>query len=228
LVRARCAEDLLKAAIQRGTRQYVLVGAGMDTFVFRRPDLSKELMVFEIDHAESQAQKRQRLERAGLESPANVHFISADLERESVDQMLAGTSYSRDTPAFFAWLGVTPYLTRDANLRTLRSISGCAGEGSELVFDYVEQASLSAEQSSDDTGRFLAERQSSDEPFLSGFDPAQIGRDLAGTGFDLVDDLAPADAKARYCEGRADGLQLVAPGHIVHARVAPLPEAQAP
>ena len=113
LARARYTEDRLAAAVERGVDQYVLVGAGLDTFALRRSDLHG-IRVFELDHPESQAAKRERLAAAGLAEPSNLHFGPVNFERESVADALARLPFRPDRPAVFAWLGVTMYLTRTA------------------------------------------------------------------------------------------------------------------
>ena len=100
----------------------------MDTFPFRRPDLARELEIFEIDYPATQALKRERFANAGLEPPPNLHFLAADLESELLSEVLSRSSYQIGRPAFFAWLGVTPYLMRECNLDTLRAIPRCAAK----------------------------------------------------------------------------------------------------
>ena len=220
VVRVCYTEDHLSAAIERGVGQYVLVGAGMDTFAFRRPDLERKLQIFELDHAATQGLKRQRLARAGLVPPANLHFVATDFESESIADALARSPYRVGDAAFFAWLGVTPYLTREANLATLRSMASSAAAGSEVVFDYIEQAALDGRGASADAKRMVEERKTTDEPYVSGFEPEHIAEDLRGVGMQLIEDLGPRDLERRYGSGRADSLRFIAPGHLVRARTA--------
>jgi methyltransferase (TIGR00027 family) len=220
LVRARYTEDLLAAAVGRGVRQYVLIGAGMDTFAFRRRELAGRLQVFEIDHPATQAMKRQRLNDAGLEPPSNLHFVAADLETESVAEALSRAPYTPSEPGFFAALGVTHYLTREANLDLLRAIGRYAAPGSEVVFDYLDRDAFTPDRASDDAKRLAAERAKSDEPWVSGFDPQRLAADLSSTGLALIEDLGAEAVQARYCAGRADGLCVTAHVHLAHARIA--------
>jgi len=140
IIRSRYAEDALKAAAQRGTRQYVLIGAGFDSFVLRRPAFANGLEIFEIDHPATQALKIERIRTCGITLPASVHFIAADLAHETLASALARSSFRSDEPAFFSWLGVTVYLTREANMATLRAVAASSAAGSELVFTYVDLA----------------------------------------------------------------------------------------
>jgi methyltransferase (TIGR00027 family) len=139
VIRSRYTEDALREAVNRKTRQYVLIGAGFDSFALRRPAFSETLEIFEIDHPATQAFKVQRIRDCGTSLPSSVHFISADLANEDVAAALARSSFRSDEPAFFSWLGVTVYLTREANLATLRAVANIAAPGSELVFTYVDQ-----------------------------------------------------------------------------------------
>ena len=220
LLRTRYTEDQLAAAVARGVAQYVLAGAGFDTFAFRRPDLRARLRIFEIDHPATQGLKRERLAWAGLEPPPNLHFVAADLETEAVAQALSRSSYASREPAFFAMLGVTPYLTREANLGTLRAIASCAAPDSEVVFDFLDTEALMPERASEEVTRMIAERAATDEPLLSGFDLQRLAGDLAGAGLEMVEELGASEAEARYCAGRMHELRMLPHSHIARARVA--------
>src|ERR1700722_9691822 len=123
VIRSRYTEDALREATKRGTRQYVLIGAGFDSFALRRPAYSETLEIFEIDHPATQTLKIQRIEECGVSLPESVHFIAADLANEDLATALARSSYRRDEPAFFSWLGVTVYLTREGNHATLGAVA---------------------------------------------------------------------------------------------------------
>jgi methyltransferase (TIGR00027 family) len=219
VVRARYTEERLEEAMGRGVRQYVLLGAGMDTFSFRRPDLAKRLTIIEIDHPATQGLKRARFEAAGLELGANVEWVAADLESEPLAQVLARSLHRAAEPCFLAWLGVTPYLAPEANFATFQAIATATAPESELVFDYIDRDAFDAVKASQEARRMVAERASTEEPFLAGFDPVALAEELASVGLELLEDLDPGEAEARYCAGRADGLRLRAPGHIARARV---------
>jgi methyltransferase (TIGR00027 family) len=196
ITRTRYAEDSLHAAVDRGVRQYVLVGAGFDSFVLRRPAFAEKLDIFEVDHPATQGLKIQRIEGLGISLPESVHFIAADLSAESVAAALARSSFQSDRPSFFSWLGVTMYLSRQANLATLRSIAHCAIAGSELVLTYVDEQLL---HSNSEAFRALQERVTSmGEPFLSGFDPNTFAATLSQCGLQLIEDLASDDVAKRY------------------------------
>jgi methyltransferase (TIGR00027 family) len=134
--RSRFAEDCLSAAVSRGVRQAVVLGAGLDTFSLRNPPTSLGLHVFEVDHPATQAWKRERLMREGRAIPASLTFAPVDFEQQSLADGLRAAGFQSDRPAFFHWLGVVPYLTRDAISPTFSFITSLPE--SEVVFDYSE------------------------------------------------------------------------------------------
>jgi methyltransferase (TIGR00027 family) len=217
LARARYAEDRLAEAMQNGIGQYIVIGAGLDTFALRRPELREQLRVFEIDHPATQTFKRRRLREAGIAVPPNLHFGPADLEKESIAGVLSRLSYDRTKPAFFSWLGVTMYLTRDAIMKMLRSLGDSAATGSHLVFDYLDRFLFAPENQSHASSRVIEFVRRQGEPLISGFDPSTLGAELVPLGFRLLEDLGPADLDERYFKDRADGLRPGQFAHVAHA-----------
>jgi len=217
IMRSRYAEDALRSAVAGGVRQYVLVGAGFDSFALRRPAFAQTLEIFEIDHPATQALKQQRLRELGLEPPA-VHYIAADRSTESLASALYRSKFRPLERAFFSWLGVTMYLTRAANLATLRAIAGCAASGSELVFTYFDERAFSSDsQSFEELRRRVA---AAGEPFQSGFDPAMLAEQLRATGFELLDDIAERDLLERLDPQGSSGLKAGRFSHLAHALTA--------
>jgi methyltransferase (TIGR00027 family) len=219
LGRARYNEDLLSDAISRGISQYVIVGAGLDTFALRRPDLRNRLRVFEIDHPMTQALKRDRLALAALALPLHLYFCPTDFERESVASSLSRSPYDPAIPTFFSWLGVTHYLTREAISNTLKSMRTVAAPGSEIVTDYFDSAVFLPENQSPAIRDLFVRAQSLGEPFISGFDPHTLAEELAALGFELLEDLDHEGQLTRYFAGRADALRPVEFAHFAHARL---------
>jgi methyltransferase (TIGR00027 family) len=219
IVRARYAEDLLADAVRRGVRQYVIVGAGMDSFALRRPDSPQDLEIFEVDHPSTQQLKTGRLELCGAAVPQSLHLVAADLSQTGLDDALASSPFRSDSPAFFSWLGVTGYLTREANLATLGAIASCTPPGSELVFSYLNQSLLDSDTAPERLQRVRAQVASLGEPWVSGFDPDEVGSVVRGAGLELVENLGPEELAARYCAGRDDGLAPSHGAHLAHARV---------
>jgi methyltransferase (TIGR00027 family) len=219
VLRSRHTEDTLREAMTKGIRQYVLIGAGFDSFVLRRPAFSKTLQIFEIDHPATQALKLQRIKECGISLPQSVHFIAADLANENLAAVLGRSSFRSNEPAFFSWLGVTVYLTREANLATLRAVAASSARGSELVFTYVDQVEFAAGGSRslhNPNGQAAA---SAGEPYVSGFDPKEIANDLRQAGFELVEDLDGPKLSERYRRTGANALQPPVSMHIALARV---------
>jgi methyltransferase (TIGR00027 family) len=219
ILRARYAEDALADAVARGVRQYVIVGAGMDSFALRRPAFARELEIFEVDHPATQEFKTGRLAECDIPLPSGLHLVAADLSETPLDAALAGSAFREDRPAFFSWLGVTPYLTRAANLATLAAIASCGLAGSELVFSFVEQALLDADTDDERIQEARAQVAAVGEPWITGFDPGQLAHDLRAQGLELLDVLGPAQLEARYCAGRSDALAASPGSHVAHARV---------
>lgn len=220
VVRARYTEDALAAAIARGVRQYVLIGAGFDSYALRLPPEANAVAVIEIDHPATQALKKQRLSECDLEVPDNVHFVAADLTRESLAQVLERSTFNPAEPAFFAWLGVTMYLTREENMATLKSIAEYSAAGSEVVFSYVDQIFFEPSGSAEaKLFRELEETvQSLGEPFVSGFHPGALAADLGAVGLELLEDVDEYEMVKRFDPAGANGLKPAGRSHVALVR----------
>jgi methyltransferase (TIGR00027 family) len=220
LSRARFAEDKLVDAVARGADQYVLVGAGLETFAWRRSPIHAELRVFEVDHPATQALKRERLETARITTPAHTYFVAADLERERLDAALKTVpSYDLRVPTFFSWLGVTAFLSRAAVFGTLRAIRAVAAPGSSVAFDYVDSDAFDPRRSAPKMQALIGRFRGSGEPFASGLETATLEADLADVGFRLQERLPPDEIEARYFRRRSDGFQATEHVHFVVAVV---------
>jgi methyltransferase (TIGR00027 family) len=140
VVRNRYAEDELVRSVAQGISQYVILGAGLDSFAYRRRDLLQVLDVYEVDHPASQAWKRQRVEELGIKIPERLHYVPVDFERETLMNGLSAAGVNHRAATFFSWLGVTQYLTSTAVLNTLREVATLAAPGSEIVFQFILSA----------------------------------------------------------------------------------------
>jgi methyltransferase (TIGR00027 family) len=218
ILRACYTESLLAEAVRRGVRQYVIIGAGMDSFALRRPPFAHDVEIFEIDHPSTQELKIARIAACEIPVPLGLHLVAADLSETGLDDALASSPFCRDLPAFFSWLGVTGYLTREANLATLTAIASCAPAGSELVFSYLDQSVLSSDSAADPMQQARAQVASLGEPWVSGFDPHRLDAELRGTGLEILENLGPEELAARYCASRSDGLSPSPGSHVAHAR----------
>jgi methyltransferase (TIGR00027 family) len=221
ITRSRYTEDALGAAIARGVRQYVLIGAGFDSYALRRPEQAKDLQVFEVDHPATQALKKQRLAECDITVEAGVHFVAANLASEQLDEALSKSSFDRVQPTFFSWLGVTMYLTRASNMAALKSIVDISAPGSELVFSYIDQKLFQPEGAA--AAALFAELEqtvkSVGEPFVSGFHPAELANDIRHLGLELVEDLNDFQLVDRYDPAGVNGLKPADRSHIARVMV---------
>jgi methyltransferase (TIGR00027 family) len=205
--RSRYVEDQLAEAVARGVRQYVVLGAGLDTFAYRNPHSG--LRVFEVDFPATQEWKRELLREAEIELPKGLRFVPLDFEDTTLDEGLAEAGFDRGAAAFFGWLGVVPYLTLAAFRATLGVIAQMPA-GSGVSFDYaVAPESLSA------VGRkafdALAERvAAAGEPFQLFFTPEEMEAELRCAGFKRVEQVDSDGLNELYFKDRADGLKLSA------------------
>lgn len=219
VARSRFVEDELSAAIQHGVRQYVILGAGLDTFAYRNPHSSIGLRVLEVDYPATQEWKRQHLKAASILIPDTLTFVPVDFESQSLASRLEEAGFRTDEPSFFSWLGVTMYLTREAMMSTMEYISSSTPAGSGIVFDYVVRPS------SEDVVRrlafrFLARRLASvGEPWVNLLEPDSLAMDLKGIGFKEVEDIGPEAVNARFFRDRTDKLRVGRFGHLVKARL---------
>jgi methyltransferase (TIGR00027 family) len=206
-LRSRYAEDEVARAVQRGVRQYVILGAGLDTFAYRNPYVSSGLRVFEVDHPSTQSWKRTRLHETGIDIPATLTFTPVDFEKETLADGLRRAGFKADEPAFFSLLGVVIYLTKDAVMGTLKFVAAMPA-GSEIVFDYsVPSSALSENERA--TRDVLARRVAAlGEPWITYFYPPDLAREIRHLGFKQVEDLGPGEANERYFKNRQDGLSV--------------------
>jgi methyltransferase (TIGR00027 family) len=191
IVRSWYTETALASAIAGGVGQYVLIGAGFDSYACRRPEAARDLQVIEIDHPATQRLKRARLEECGAPVDDKLHFISADLGLETLESALARSSFDAGAPAFLSWLGVTMYLSRQANMATLESVARFCAPGSQLVFSYIDQALFEAMSavSTEDFDELKQSVKSVGEPFVSGFHPHSLAGELSEIGLELEEDI---------------------------------------
>jgi len=216
-LRSRYAEDELAGAITRGIDQYIILGAGLDSFAYRRPDLIGALEVFEVDHPASQAWKRARVAELGIAAPTHLHHVSIDFERQTLGEGLAESVVDLGRPVFLSLLGVTQYLTTDATLRTLRDVAATTASGSELVFQFVRPPATLAREEAALVTAFAERNGAAGEPWLSYFEPAEMEHHLLAAGFSRVVHFGPEEAAERYLRGRGGGLCMPAYFHMIKA-----------
>lgn len=205
--RSRYAEDELARAVSRGVAQYVVLGAGLDTFAYRNPHPADSLRVFEVDYPATQEWKRRQLEATEIAIPASVTYAPVDFERQPLAEGLRDAGFDASKPAFFSWLGVSMYLTEEAIAATLGFVASTP-PGGGVVFDYtVARETLGMmERVAFDV---LAKRvEAAGEPFRTFFEPKALAERLKRIGFRTVEDLGADEINARYFQGRADGLRI--------------------
>jgi methyltransferase (TIGR00027 family) len=198
LLRSRFAEDALAESAAEGVRQFVSLGAGMDTFAYRQPDWAGALRIFEADHPASQSAKLERLAAAAIETPRNVSYAPLDLERESPADGLARAGFDPGEPATVSCLGVLMYLRPE----TVDSIFGFVARlapGSRFVFTFAQPAVPLRDQLAESAAR-------GGEPWLTRFEPEALLAALSRHGLPNVELLDPARAQERYFHNRTDGL----------------------
>lgn len=214
--RARFAEDELALAVARGVTQFVILGAGLDTFAYRNP--FRNLRVFEVDHPATQEWKRQRLAAGNIAIPDSVTYAAVDFNTQTLADGLRAADFQSEQPAFFSWLGVTMYLATDTVLTTLRLVHAMSPQNG-IVFDYtVPRSSLKFTEKMifDTIARRVA---ATGEPFQGFFDPADLTAKLQEIGYTHIEDLDTAKINARYFANRTDKFRVAgAMGHLMCAR----------
>jgi methyltransferase (TIGR00027 family) len=215
--RSRFAEDELARAVAQGVTQYVILGAGLDTFAYRNPHPG--LRVFEVDHPSTQTWKREKLHTANIPVPQSLTFVPIDFEKQTLEEELKHDGLNFSAPTFFSWLGVTPYLTREACMTTLIFIASMPVD-SGVVFDFaVDPALLNPGQRQ--ALAALSKRVARyGEPFRLFFEPEKLQEDLKSLGFHRTELLQGKELNARYFKDRTDGLLVRGSlGHLMSAWV---------
>jgi len=219
VARSKFVEDELSAAIKRGVRQYVILGAGLDTFAYRNPYSTNGLRVFEVDHPATQEWKRQQLHAAKIPIPETLIFAPIDFENQVLADQLREAGFRTGEPSFFSWLGVTMYLNRKTMMTTMKYISLSTPSGSEIIFDYAIPPS-SQNFLRRRVFRLMARRVAAvGEPWRSFFDPNSLIMDLKAIGFTQTVDIGPDEINARFFSDRTDKLMVGNFGHLMKAQV---------
>ena len=213
--RSRIAEDALSKAVERGVRQVVILGAGLDTFALRNPHGAR-ISIFEVDHPATQAWKRQRLVGAELAPPPWLTFVAVDFEQDDLQQKLSSVGFQRTSAAFFTWLGVVPYLTHEAIGSALDCMASI--QDSEVVFDYMEPPEAFSEEIRGVVQERTEQLEKAEERWASRFEPAGIAAILRVHGFCDIEDLSFQQIASRFgrdVHGLATGQAGI---HVVHAK----------
>ena len=218
VVRSRFAEDELAARAPQGIHQYVILGAGFDTFAYRQPAWAAALRIFEVDHPVTQEWKRAALAKAGIPIPTNLTWIPVDFEHDSLAGRLSAAGFDRARPTFVSWLGVTQYLTRPAIDETLRFVAGLPAL-STIVLTFILVDEALPEEVRERKREAMALFAAQGEPWLTFFHPDELRAHLHELGFARVVHVTPTQADARYFAGRADGMRAETGTHLMSATV---------
>jgi methyltransferase (TIGR00027 family) len=203
VARSRYAEDNLRRAVENGVDQYVLLGAGLDTFAYRNP--YAELRVFEVDHPATQQWKRELLGLNRIAIPESITYTPVDFECQSLPVQLGEAGFNFQKPAFFAWLGVVPYLTLEAFRATLSFVSS-RPRGSGITLDYGQPPSVLPPLERLALESLASRVEQAGEPFQLFFTPGEMAAELAN--FRGIEDFGAAEINARYFAGRSDQLAM--------------------
>lgn len=218
VLRSRFAEDELFARAAQGIQQYVILGAGFDTFAYRQPAWATGLRIFEVDHPFTQESKRAALEKAGMPIPTNLTWTPVDFEHDSLERRLSTTEFDRAQATFISCLGVTQYLTRPAIDQTLRFVAGLPAP-STIVLTFVLADEALTEEVRERKREAMALFAAQGEPWLTFFHPDGLRAHLCELGFAHVVHFTPTQADARYFGARSDGMLEETATHLMCATV---------
>src|SRR4029077_3261888 len=202
-IRTRFIEDAVAEAVRDGIGQYVILGAGLDSFAYRRTDLSQDLNIFEVDRAASQAWKRRRLGEMGVAIPASVSFVALDHETDDLRGGLARAGFDSSAPAIVSAIALTQYLAQPVIEGILKLVASLPS-GSRLVITYVVPPSELSETAAAGLAWTMSQAEERGERFLSLFSPGAFDGLLKRSGFDRVEDVGPRELHQMYLAGRPD------------------------
>ncbi|EOP53912.1 methyltransferase [Bacillus cereus VDM053] len=216
LARAAYCERVLLHEIALGAKQYVILGAGLDTFSFRHRELENKIEIFEVDHPSTQGFKIQRVKESGLEIPSNLHFVSMDFTKDFSKQKLVNEGFE-NKKNFFSLLGVTYYLTKEELSSLIECLFEMVPKGSSIVFDYPDENLFTEKGLSNRVENMVEMAMVGGEPMKSCFSYAEMEALLEKAGLLIYEHLSPEDINKLYFEGRNDYLEAFETVHYVHA-----------
>jgi len=216
LARAAFCENVLFNEVNLGLKQYVILGAGLDTFAFRHPELENSLEIFEIDYPATQQFKKKRLDNAQFNIPKNLHFVSMDFTAAFSHQELISQGFANQK-TFFSLLGVSYYLTKEENEHLLNDLFALVPSGSSIVFDYADEKLFEEKGLSNRVANMVKMAAASGEPMKSSFTYNEIERIVEKSGLLIYEHLSPASINDRYFQNRTDYLTAFETIHYIHA-----------
>ncbi|GAB6423221.1 class I SAM-dependent methyltransferase [Bacillus cereus] len=216
LARAAYCERVLLHEVALGAKQYVILGAGLDTFSFRHRELENKIEIFEVDHPSTQQFKKERIEEAEFEIPNNLHFLSMDFTKGFSYEQLQNEGFE-NKKTFFSLLGVTYYLTKEELSSLIECLFAMVPEGSSIVFDYPDENLFTEKGLSNRVENMVKMAAIGGEPMKSCFSYAEMEALLEKAGLLIYEYLSPKDINTFYFEGRNDYLKAFETVHYVHA-----------
>lgn len=216
LARAAYCEQVLRNEMKLGLKQYVILGAGLDTFCFRHPELESILEIFEVDHPDTQAFKKERLDKAGFKIPGNLHFVSMDFTKGFSGQTLMEAGFD-DKKTFFSLLGVSYYLTKEENSNLINKLFSMVPPGSSIVFDYADERLFEEKGISNRVENMVKMAAASGEPMKSYFSYSEMENMLEKSGLLIYEHLSPKNINELYFDNRKDYLSAFETIHYIHA-----------
>jgi len=216
LARSAYCEKVLLHEVTLGVKQYVILGAGLDTFCFRHPELENNIEIFEIDHPATQAFKMERLSNARLEVPQNLHFVSMDFTKTFTYQNLIKEGF-KDTRTFFSLLGVSYYLTKEEISSLMVNLFTEVPVGSSIVFDYADETLFNVNGKSNRVSNMVKMASASGEPMKSCFSYNEVENMLEKAGLLIYEHLSPSEIDETYFSNRSDYLSAFETIHYIHA-----------
>lgn len=216
LARAAYCERVLLHEITLGAKQYVILGAGLDTFSFRHRELENKIEIFEVDHPSMQVFKKERIKETELEVPKNLHFVSMDFTKGFSYEQLSNEGFEHKK-TFFSLLGVTYYLTKEELASLIECLFEIVPVGSSIVFDYPDENLFTKKGLSNRVENMVKMAAVGGEPMKSCFSYAEMEALLEKAGLLIYEHLSPEDIDVLYFEGRNDYLEAFETVHYVHA-----------
>lgn len=217
LARATYCENVLFHEMLLGVKQYVILGAGLDTFCFRYPELKDRLEIFEVDYPATQDFKKRRLANANYQIPDNLHFISMDFTKEFTVQNLDEKGFMPNKKTFFSLLGVSYYLTKEENANLLNKLFTKVSSGSSIVFDYADNKLFEEKGRANRVQNMVQMASSSGEPMKSCFTYVEMEKMLENSGLLIYEHLSPDTINNKFFRNRTDYLSAFETIHYIHA-----------
>ncbi|MEH7334810.1 class I SAM-dependent methyltransferase [Neobacillus drentensis] len=217
LARAAFCEKVLLNEVFLGLEQYVILGAGLDTFCFRHLELGNKLEIFEVDHPATQEFKIKRLTYAGLKIPNHLHFVPMDFTKNFSYQTLINKGFDENKKTFFSLLGVSYYLTKEENSSLIKHLFAKVPSGSSIVFDYADETLFEEKCMSNRVENMVKMALASGEPMKSSFAYNELEKTLEKSGLLIYELLSPTTINEQYFRNRTDYLSAFETIHFIHA-----------